>query len=149
MTNRKIITIFKALKAMHNNYLQRGFKIVFIKGDGEFKPLKVMMPELYGAPKLNLASASEHVPEIERKICVIKERVCAVMYGMPLNAPTIIVVSAVLFVTKQLNLFPVKGGISANYSPKQIMSGEVVHYKFCSIPLWSILSNFGGRSATK
>jgi len=23
---------------MHNCYLQRGFQIVFVKGDGEFKP---------------------------------------------------------------------------------------------------------------
>ncbi len=93
------------------------------------------MPELYGAPRLNLTSANAHVPEIEHKIRVIKERVRAVMYGMPFNAvPPIICVSAVLFVTKQLNLFPVKGDILANYSPKQIMSREVVHYKFCSLP---------------
>jgi hypothetical protein len=46
---------------------------VFIKGDGEFKPMEGMMSELYGAPKLNLSSANEHVPEIERKIWVIKE----------------------------------------------------------------------------
>ncbi len=51
---------------MHNYYLQRGFQIVFIKGDREFKPLDGMMSELYGAPKLNLSSANEHVPEIER-----------------------------------------------------------------------------------
>ncbi len=131
MTNQKIITIFKALKAMHNFYLQRGVQIVFIKGDGEFKPLEEFMPELYGAPRLNLTSANEHVPEIEHKIHVIKEQVRAVMYGMPFNAvPPIICVSAVLFVTKQLNLFPVKGGILAYYSSKPIMSGEVVHYKF-------------------
>jgi hypothetical protein len=120
---------------MHNFYLQRGFQIVFIKGDGEFKPLEEFMLELHGAPRLNLTSANKYVPEIERKIGVIKERVRAVMYGMPFNAvPLIICISAVLFVTKQLNLFPVKGGILANYSPKQIMSGEVVHYKFCSLP---------------
>ncbi len=71
MTNQKNATIFKALKAMHNFYLQRGFQIVFIKGDGEFNPLEEFMPELYGAPRLNLTSATEHVPEIERKICVI------------------------------------------------------------------------------
>jgi hypothetical protein len=123
MTNQKIVTIFKALKAMHNFYLQRGFQIVFIKGDDEFKPLEEFMPELYGAPRLNLTSANEHVPEIEPKIHVIKERVRVVMYGMPFNAVLpIICISAVLFVTKQLNLFPVKGGILANYSLKQIMS---------------------------
>jgi hypothetical protein len=135
MTNQKIVTIFKALKAMHNFYLHRGFQIVFIKGDGEFEPLEEFMPEMYGAPRLNLTSANKHLPEIEREICVIKEQVRTVMYGMPFNAvPLIICISAVLFVTKQLNLFPVKGGILANYSPKQIMSGEVVHYKFCSLP---------------
>ncbi len=120
---------------MHNFYLQRGFQIVFIKGDGEFKPLDGMMSKLYGAPKINLSSACEHVPEIERKIWVIKEQVHAVVYSLPVNAlPPVVLVNAVLFVTKQLNLFPVKGGISTQFSPKQIMTGKVVHYKFCSIP---------------
>ncbi len=134
LQNQKIDTIFRALKAMHNFYLQHGFQIVFIKGDGEFKPLDGMMSELCGAPKLNLSSANEHVPEIERKR-VIKERVCAVVYSLLVNAlPPVVLVNAVLFVTKQLNLFPVKGGISTQFSPKQIMTGKVVHYKFCSIP---------------
>ncbi len=89
---------------MHNFYLQRGFQIVFIKGDGEFKPLEEFMPELYGALTLNLTSSNKHVPEIECKIRVIKEWVRVVMYGMPVNAvPPIICASAVLFVTKQLN----------------------------------------------
>ncbi len=108
---------------------------MFIKGDGEFKPLDGMMSKLYGAPKLNLSSANEHVPEIERKIWVIKEQVHAVVYSLPLNAlPPVVLVNAVLFVTKQLNLFPVKGGRSTQFSPKQIMTGKVVHYKFCSVP---------------
>jgi hypothetical protein len=135
LQNRKIDTIFKALKAMHNYYLQRGFQIVFIKGDGEFKPIEEKVYELYGAPKLNLSSANEHVPEIERKIRVIKERVRAVRYSLPFNAlPPKVLIHSVLFVTKQLNLFPVKGSVSAQFSPKQILTGEVVHYKFCSMP---------------
>ena len=135
LSNRKIPSIFRALKNMHNYYLQRGFQIVFIKGDGEFKPLEdLIRSELYGGPKMNLTSANDHVPEIERKIRVIKERVRAVKYSIPVNAlPAQVTTHAVLFVTKQLNLFPVKGGIS-RWSPKQIMTGEVVHYKYCSIP---------------
>jgi hypothetical protein len=113
---------------MHNFYLQCGFQIVFIKGDGEFKPMDGMMSELYGAPKINLSSANKHVPEIERKIWVIKEQVCVVAYSLPVNAlPPVVLVNTVLFVTKQLNLFPVKGGISTQFSPKQIMTGKVVH----------------------
>jgi hypothetical protein len=42
-------------------------------------------------------------------------------------------IHAVLFVIKQLNLFPVKGGLSSRLSPKQIMSGEVVDYTLCSM----------------
>jgi hypothetical protein len=108
----KNTTIFKALKAMHNYYLHQGFQKVFIKGDGKFKPMEETVFKLYGSPKLNLSSASEHVPEIERKIRVIKERVCAVIYSLPVNAllPKVLT-NAVLFVTKKLNLFPVKGGI--------------------------------------
>ncbi len=34
---------------------------------------------------------------------------------------------------KQVNLFPVKGGLLLKLSPKQIMSGKVVHYKFCAM----------------
>jgi hypothetical protein len=58
-----------------------------------------------------------------------------VVYSLPLNAlPPTVLVHAVLFVTKQLNLFPVTGGILIQFSPKQIMTGEVAHYKFCSLP---------------
>ena len=86
---------------------------MFIKGDGEFKPLQdLIRSELYGGPTLNLVSANEHVPKIKRKIRVIKERVFAVQYSLPCNAiPELVTIHAVLFVTKQLNLFPVKGGI--------------------------------------
>jgi hypothetical protein len=92
------------------------------------------MAMVYGVPKLNLASANEHIPEIERKIWVIKERVRVVIYSIPFNSlPARMLVHAVLFVTKQLNLFPVKGGLLSKLSPKQIMLGEVVHYKFCAM----------------
>jgi hypothetical protein len=68
LSNRKALTIFHALKAMCNYDLQRGFQVAFIKGDGKFAPLQAWMGSVYGAPQLNLASADEHVPEIERKI---------------------------------------------------------------------------------
>ena len=106
---------------------------MFIKGDGEFAPLEDWMWTVYGAPTLNLASASKHVPEIERKIQVIKEQIRVVIYSMPFNSiPAQMLVHTGLFVTKQLHLFPVKGGLS-KLSPKQIMLGEVMQYKFCAM----------------
>jgi hypothetical protein len=53
---------------MCSYYLQQGFQVVFIKGDGEFALLEDWMWTVYGAPTLNLASANKHVPKIERKI---------------------------------------------------------------------------------
>ncbi len=108
--------------------------MVFIKGNMEFTWLEAWMVTVYGAPKLNLASANEHVPEIERKIWVIKEWVRTVIYSVLFNSlPARTLVHAVLLVTKQLNLFPVKDRLSSKLSPKQIMLGEVVHYKFCAM----------------
>ncbi len=92
------------------------------------------MVTVYGARKLNLASANEHIPEIERKFWVIKEWARAVIYSIPFNSlPAWMQAHAVLFLTKQLNLFPVKGGLSSKLIPKQIMLGEVIHYKFCAM----------------
>jgi hypothetical protein len=53
---------------------------------------------------------------------------------MPFNSiPAWMLIHAVLFEMKQLNIFPVKGGLLSMLSPKQIMSGEVVHYKLCAM----------------
>jgi hypothetical protein len=38
------------------------------------------------------------------------------------------------FVVKMLNYFPAKGGISMQFSPKMIMSGQTLNYKQCSLP---------------
>ena len=134
LSGQKALVIFKALKAMCNYYLQRGFQVVFIKGDGEFKPLQAFMDTVYGAPQLNVTSANEHVPDVERKIRVIKEQVRAIIYSIPFNAlPAQVLIHAVLFVAKQLNLFPVKGGVSGHLSPRQIMSGEVSDDKYCNM----------------
>jgi hypothetical protein len=127
LSNGKALTIFNALRSMCCYYLQQGFQIVFIKGNNEFALLEAWMATVYGALKNNLGSANEHVPEIERKIRVIKERVRAVIYSISFNSlPAQMLVHAVLFVTKQLNLFPMKGRLSLKLSPKQIMSSEVV-----------------------
>ena len=70
---------------MINYYVQRGFQVVFIKGDGAFTPLQAFVNTVYGAPQLNLLSADEHVPDVKRWIRVIKERVRAIVYSIPFN----------------------------------------------------------------
>ena len=40
----------------------------------------------------------------------------------------------VFCVVKFLNYFPVKGGVSTQFSPKAILSGKVIHYKYYCMP---------------
>jgi hypothetical protein len=57
---------------MYQYYLQRGFHITMVHADGEIAPLKTLIQAMPGGPMVNLASAKEHVPEIERRIRVVK-----------------------------------------------------------------------------
>jgi hypothetical protein len=55
LKDRKPETIFKAYKAVHLLYLQRGFKITLVNLDGKFSPLQALIQEL--GTRANLASA--------------------------------------------------------------------------------------------
>ena len=135
LANRKTATIFAAFKSIFTYYLQKGFQIVTVTADNEFAPLAELMYDLPGAPTLNLTSANEHEPYIERRIRVIKERTRAVRHSLPFKQiPIKMLTHMVFFTIKMINYFPAKGGVSAQYSPKTIMSGQTLNYKQCSLP---------------
>ena len=135
LSNRKIETIFNEFKPIFIYYLQRGFQIMTVTADGEFAPLERLLFELPGAPRLNLTSPNEHEPYIERRIRVVKERVRAVRHSLPFTSiPMQMTAYMVFFVVRLLNSFPAKGGVSDQYSPKTIMSGERINYKQYCLP---------------
>ncbi len=76
--NRSLDRNFKALKGIFYYYLQQGFRVTFIMGDGEFASLEQFTNLLMGAPRLNLTSANKHKPFVERCIRVVKERVWSI-----------------------------------------------------------------------
>ncbi len=78
LPDRSLDQIFKALKGIFYYYLQRGFHVTFITGDGEFTSLEQFTNLLMGAPWLNLTSTNEHEPFIEHRIRVVKERVWSI-----------------------------------------------------------------------
>jgi hypothetical protein len=128
-------TIFAAFKSIFMYYLQKGFQIITVTADNEFAPFGELMYDLPGAPTINLTSANEHEPYIERRIRVVKERIRAVRHSIPLTQiPVKMLTHMVFFVVKMLNYFPAKGGVSDYRSPKTIMSGQTLNYKQCSLP---------------
>jgi len=65
LADRKVPEIFRAFVGIYSFYLQRGFCIKTVHVDGEFEPLKAQIESMSGGPRVNLASANEHVPEIK------------------------------------------------------------------------------------
>ena len=130
LANRTISQIFSAFKNIYVYYLQRGFRITTVSADGEFGPLQNLIEAMPGGPSVNLASANEHVPEIERRIRVVKERCRASRHSLPFQQiPAIMVIHMVFICVKMLNFFPPRGGVSDTMSPKEIMSGEKLDFK--------------------
>jgi hypothetical protein len=130
VTNQKAESIFKAFEEIYRFCPQRGFKIPTARADGEFAPLQAMTQAMPGGPRVNLASANEHVPEIERRIRVVNKRSRSARHSLPFNKiPKLLVIYIVFYAVKLLNHFPAKGGVSDIISPKTIVSGEALHHK--------------------
>jgi hypothetical protein len=75
LPDRSLGQIFKVLKGIFYYYLQQGFRVTFIMGDGEFASLEQFINLLMGAPRLNLTSTNKQEPFIKHRIRVVKERV--------------------------------------------------------------------------
>jgi hypothetical protein len=123
----KLKSIFAAFQEIYGYYRKRGFNIATIHADDEFAPLKALIPSLPAGPQVNLASANEHVPEIERRIRVVKERARSIRHSLPFNQiPRLLLIHIVFNAVKLLNHFPPKGEISATISPKTILFHNLV-----------------------
>jgi hypothetical protein len=130
VANRQAKTIFATFKPIFAFYAKRGFHISILGVDDEFAALQADIQGLPGGPRVNLATASEHVPKIERRIRVVKERCRAVRHSLPFDRiPKLMMIQLVLHVTKMLNHFPTKAGISDTISPRTIMTGKTLNYK--------------------
>ena len=73
---------------------------------------------------------NQHVPEIERAIRTMKERIRALWHAMVYQSiPKVMVIYLVYRQIKWLNSFPPKGGISAYCGPRTIMGATPIDYE--------------------
>ena len=79
--NQQGTTIFNGIRSIHQVYLQHGFRIRNAFMDGQFEPLRGNLAEL--GILLNAASNDKHVPEIEKRICTVKERTWGIYCTLP------------------------------------------------------------------
>ena len=75
-------------------------------------------------------SAKEHVSPVERRIIVVKERARAIKHSLPpKRIPLVMMIAMVLQCTNMLNWFVSKGGISENFSPFTLLTGQTLNFK--------------------
>ena len=94
--------------------------------DPEFKSLE----EKVVSTTLNQNGACDHVPEVERQIQVIKDRMQAHHANLPFPRFTRrMTIELAKHVVVFLNAFPPKSGLSKTYIPRTIMIGKALDWK--------------------
>jgi len=134
LPNREAHTLALGLVKVVNLYKRRGFNMGTCLMDNEFEVLRGPLLEQNIA--LNTCAPGEHVPEIERKIRTVKERVRGVITTLPFKIiPNLLIVHAVIFSVMWLNFFPPTGGVSQTLSPQTIVTGlKANNNRHCRIP---------------
>jgi hypothetical protein len=81
-------------------------------------------------------ATSEHVPDIERQIKVIKDCVRVIRSTIPFKRlPSRVIIEMMQYVVLWLNGFPSLSEVSQNFSPIIIMTGTALYLKkHCKIP---------------
>ena len=134
LKNRLSGTILFAVEKTIAYYRMHGLRIKWMFADNEFNPLKNDLMERKQV-SLDTAAPDEHVPEVERNIRVVKERIRSVLKGMPYKRlPPSFKRELVLSCVTLLNMVPRKAGISQLLSPWTLVTGRAIDYeKQCKV----------------
>jgi hypothetical protein len=138
--------LIKSLNKILSLYSNRGFKVTTALVDRGFESLQDDLTGLL----LNTTAASEHVPNIEHQIRVMKERARAIRSNLPFqHLPSRMIIELINFVTLWLNAFPPSSGISDTFIPKTIVTGTALEYeKHCKLPFGAYVETHEERSQT-
>ena len=123
LSNRQITTVMAKLKSVCQIYHHRGFRINVILGDPEFEPIRPTFPQL------NCCAADEHIPNIERYIRTVKDRVRSTYRMLPFTrVPRLILIHLVKNAVFWLNALPARDGVSSVHSPRYLLTGRELEY---------------------
>lgn len=135
LENRTKEELFKGLIRVLRHYNDAEYTIETIFCDQEFQPMLDLVKDELGVT-MNYTTTDEHVPEAERNNRTIAERIRCAYHSLPYKAiPRLMLRYLAMVCTSQLNMFPVKGGVSSYYSPHVLLGGRNLDYhKHCKIP---------------
>jgi hypothetical protein len=92
LRTRRMDTVLKKVKHLIGQYVSRGFRVKAIHADNEFTPLQVIeLPQI----AFNFCAQNEHVPDIERFIRTVKDRVRSAYNMIPFaRIPRLVIIRA-------------------------------------------------------
>ena len=118
----------ECLKRVISLYNLRGFYVHYILADGEFRHMTGDIISEFQC-HLNCTATGEHVPEAERAVRAIKERIRCIVTTWPYNkVPQIFKISLMKFVIFWLNSIPQQNSILPNICSKAIMTRQFPDY---------------------
>jgi hypothetical protein len=133
LPNRKENTVRDKLLSVLRLYRHRGFHVATVLADPEFEMLRPYIPTL------NTCAADEHVPDIERAIRSMKDRVRSTHSRLPFKyLPRLIVVRLVANAVLWMNALPQPLGVLTDHSPRYLLLGRDLTYdKHVRLPFGS------------
>ncbi len=128
---RMAISLSKHITRVLQVYERAGFRVRMILMDGEFEKVRDLIPRA----ECNITAAKEHVSEAERAIRTINERTRGLVATLPFqHIPRHMKIEFIYFMVLWLNAFPVKNGILAVYSPRELLVRWRMDYsKHCRV----------------
>ncbi len=118
--------VANAVLEMINEYTRHGFEVTTILSDSANEFISAGVSVATHRVRWNTATKSQHVPEIERNIRLIKERCRAIMTTLPFKTPQVMIEHLVNHVTMMINMTPREG---EEISPRQAVLGIVPSVK--------------------
>ena len=123
MPNRKVVSFQNALEHVLTTCNNRDFVVTDMRMDLEFDPLRDWLDNRNMT--LDCPSAGEHVPQTERRIRTVKERIRAWVTTSPFKkTPRTMTTCLAAESCRWINSFPPSNGISKTASPRTILSGR-------------------------
>ena len=130
--SRTAARLAAGITRMIDLYARGEFQVGTVLMDNEFEKLRNLVPIL----AINTTAAKEHVPEVKRKIRLIKERGRGILNTLPFKKiPRLMLIELVYHVVLWLNAFPANSGVSETLSPCKIVYRHKLDFaKHCKSP---------------
>jgi hypothetical protein len=127
LKSKNVSAMKPILDQMINYYRSSGFSVKFIKTDGEGAVVALSSYLNGRGIKVNSTGKSQHVPQIERKIRQVKERVRSHISVLPFKLTKQMLLQLVLFCVQSINIIP-QNTNDSKLSPKEMFTGRKLDY---------------------